>query len=163
MLSRGWPATAVEGGAVALRSCAGDQPLTAFTSRSDADLRGGDLCYSAGQRKSNGICPVRHRVSKPHGLSACLKEAGRREEPVPTLYPERVLLKLRAGTCANISTVLKPGLTRAEFIRLAIDEKIAQPRREAGIGVERGVETAVIGRDQTVGMISCPDMTDPSR
>jgi hypothetical protein len=88
-----------------------------------------------------------------------LKEAGRREEPVPTLYPERVLLKLTAGTCANISTVLKPGLTRAEFIRLAIDEKIAQLRREAGIGVERGVGTAVIGRDQTVGMISCPDMT----
>jgi hypothetical protein len=55
--------------------------------------------------------------------------------------------------------VLKPGLTRAEFIRLAIDEKIAQLRREAGIGVERGVGTAVIGRDQTVGMISCPDMT----
>jgi len=70
--------------------------------------------------------------------------------PVPTLYPERVLLKLRAGPCANISAVLKPGLTRTEFIRLAIDEKIAQLRREAGIGVV----TVVIGKDQTVGAAS---------
>jgi hypothetical protein len=33
--------------------------------------------------------------------------------PVPTLYPERVLLKLRAGTCANINAVLKPELIGA--------------------------------------------------
>ena len=70
--------------------------------------------------------------------------------PVPTLYPERVLLKLRAGTLETITAVLKPGLTRAEFIRLAIDEKIAQLRREAGIGVV----TVVIGNDQTVGVAS---------
>ena len=31
--------------------------------------------------------------------------------PVPTLYPERVLLKLRAGTCANINAMLKPAET----------------------------------------------------
>ena len=73
--------------------------------------------------------------------------------PVPTLYSERVLLKLRAGTLANITSVLTPGLTRAEFIRLAIDEKIAQLRRDAGIGVV----TVVIGRDQTVGVASSPD------
>jgi hypothetical protein len=122
------------------------------------DLRAVTCVILLARGSSNGVRPVRHRVSKPHGLSACLKEAGRREDACPDLYPQRVLLKLTAGTCANISTVLKPGLTRAEFIRLAIDEKIAQLRREAGIGVERGVGTAVIGRDQTVGMISCPDM-----
>src|SRR5215210_1469050 len=55
--------------------------------------------------------------------------------PVPTLDPERVLRKLRAGTCVNIQSVLTPGLTRAAFIRLAVDEKIAQLRRDAGIGV----------------------------
>src|SRR4051794_6108433 len=59
-------------------------------------------------------------------LVAVGSKPGGERMPVPTLYPERVLLKLRAGTCANISTVLKPGLTRADFIRLAIDEKIAQ-------------------------------------
>ena len=68
--------------------------------------------------------------------------------PVPTLYPERALLKLRAGTLANITSVLPPGLTRAEFIRLAIDEKIAQLRREAGV---------VIGDDQTADGASTPD------
>jgi len=55
--------------------------------------------------------------------------------PIPTLYPERVLLKLRAGTLVNIQSVLTPGLTRAAFIRQAGDEKIAQLRRDAGIGV----------------------------
>ena len=80
------------------------------------------------------------------------EERGARLRPVPGAR----VFKLTAGTCANISTVLKPGLTRAEFIRLAIDEKIAQLRREAGIGVERGVGTVVIGRDQTVGMIAVP-------
>jgi hypothetical protein len=124
------------------------------------DLRAVTCVILLARGSSNGVRPVRHRVSKPHGLSACLKEAGRREDACPDLYPERVLLKLRAGTCANISTVLEPGLTRAEFIRLAIDEKIAQLRREAGIGVERGVGTVVIGRDQTVGMIRCPDPTN---
>lgn len=73
--------------------------------------------------------------------------------PVPTLYPERVLLKLRAGTLESIASVLNHGLTRAEFIRLAIDEKIAQHRREAGIGVV----TAVIGKHRTEGIAGLPD------
>ena len=68
--------------------------------------------------------------------------------PVPTLYPERVLLKLRAGTLADITSALRPGLTRAEFIRLAIDEKIAQLRCDAG---------AVIGNDQTADGAGRPD------
>src|SRR5215204_2946895 len=85
--------------------------------------------------ESNAILAPDIRAVTCAILVAVGSRPGGERTPVPTLYPERVLLKLRAGTCANINAVLKPGLTRAEFIRVAIDEKIAQLRREAGIGV----------------------------
>src|SRR3954447_21483155 len=43
------------------------------------DLRAVTCAILLAAESGNGVRPVHHRVAKPHRLSACLKEAGRRE------------------------------------------------------------------------------------
>lgn len=46
--------------------------------------------------------------------------------PLPKLYPESVLGRFARGTLDSIEAALADGQTRADFIRAAVDEKIAR-------------------------------------
>lgn len=46
--------------------------------------------------------------------------------PLPKLYPESVLGRFARGTLESIEAALADGQTRADFIRAAVEEKIAR-------------------------------------
>lgn len=51
--------------------------------------------------------------------------------PLPKLYPESVLGRFARGTLDSIESALADGQTRADFIRAAVEEKIARANGSA--------------------------------